>query len=142
MNFSSFAQMPPLHILSLAATDLRGFFTQWRNWQRSGALRDGVVLHCVWQCANAPAWPLVAAQLDAFAAEAAAQGDSGVGTWQAQAQRELQAHWWGLLSGWHRLPLEDERLILTLANHIGDSAVVLQAIELAKAVPQRPATVG
>ena len=99
MNFSSFAQMPPLHILSLAATDLRGFFTQWRNWQRSGALRDGVVLHCVWQCANAPAWPLVAAQLDAFAAEAAAQGDSGVGTWQAQAQRELQAHWWGLLSG-------------------------------------------
>ena len=34
------------------------------------------------------------------------------------------------------------RLILTLANHIGDSAVVLQAIELAKAVPQRPATVG
>lgn len=29
------------------------------------------------------------------------------------------------------------RLILTLANHIGDSAVVLQAIELAKAVPVR-----
>ena len=29
------------------------------------------------------------------------------------------------------------RLILTLVNHIGDSTVVLQAIELAKAVPVR-----
>ena len=104
-----------MHTLCIAAPDLRDFFAQWRTWQRNGALADGTVLHCVWQATNAPAWQDVAQHINAFAAHALAQGDGGIGAWQAQAMRQLQAHWWGLLPGWHRLPLEEERLILTLA---------------------------
>ena len=114
----------PMHILSLAAPDLRGFFWQWRQWQRSGALRDGAVLHYVWQCQQAPVWADVAAQLAAFANNAAAQGDSGITHWQQQAHNSLQAQWWGLLPGWHRLALADEQLILTLA--IGDVLPILR----------------
>ena len=89
------------HTLCLSARN-PGLFLDW--WEAHRERRDAAVHHFIWQVDQAPDWEtLVQAITERFDTE----GERLI--------RQLQPHWWGLIPGWHRLALEDERLILQLA---------------------------
>lgn len=100
-----------MHVLSLASNDLHGFFHQWYAWHTAGVLRDDAVLHYVWQCQQAPTLEAITQQGKRFAQTLANQQAQ---SWFENRLRQLQKQWWGILAGWNRLALDEERLILTV----------------------------
>lgn len=87
------------HSLCLSVPDIALFLDWWQQHRAAAGIH-----HFVWQADRLPAWSEVARAIEA---RLGADGEP--------LARQLQAHWWGLIPGWHRLPLEDERLILQLA---------------------------
>lgn len=113
-------------ILSLSAPNLRGFFAQCLQWKQDNALRDDRVTHYVWQCQRAPQWAAVQQDLAAVLAAASDGADKTQSAqWLNQLAATLHTQWWGLLPGWHRMALEDERLILHIA--VGAPLDILQS---------------
>ncbi|MGD9586158.1 MAG: FAD-dependent oxidoreductase [Brachymonas sp.] len=90
--------------------DLVPFWRHWVQWWTHGQSAPHSVSHCVWQCEQPPSWGDVLNQWSAWRARApflpmpaAAEG---------AMLDALQRQWWGLLPGWHRMVLHEERLIL------------------------------
>lgn len=118
------------HILCLSIRHI-DLFLDW--WQRHRAPGAQGVHHFVWQLEQLPEWSELAQAIEAR-----------LGPDAEPLTQQLQAHWWGLIPGWHRLPLEQERLILHLAlvpvrEALADCTGVFDAIYAGADVFRAPA---
>ncbi len=89
------------HTLSLGCPDA-GDFLSWWHEQPSA---DNAPVHFIWQCTQAPAWDTLEAAIRRQLPPA--QADS--------LCFQLRPQWWGLIPGWHWLPLHQEHKVLHLA---------------------------
>lgn len=100
-----------MYVISLTSRNLCDFFAQWYVWRTTGALRNGQVLHYVWQCSKPPTREILAQQAKDFVQTL---DSTEAQHWFKQNIAILKTQWWGILAGWNRIALENEHLIFTV----------------------------